>query len=132
MTMTTRISLGARAPQEFTKEVYKYMEDYNGRNLQPSPGNCLQPDGETYSPKNLWEFKASPTPMPTMPGKNAFFSGLTKGFWWVDHPSTRPGRGTHRVGLPVILESLFGLIYIYTFRGLQSSISTKKLFWKSK
>ena len=27
MTMTTRISLGARAPQEFTKEVYKYRED---------------------------------------------------------------------------------------------------------
>ena len=54
----------------------------NAQNADEMVEIVSQPNGETYSPKNLWEFKASPIPMPTMPGKNASFSSLTMGFWW--------------------------------------------------
>ena len=46
-------NLPGKGPRKTPLKRYTNTWKMNGRNLQPSPGNCLQPSGETYSPKNL-------------------------------------------------------------------------------
>ena len=66
MTMTTRISLGARAPQEFTKEVYKYMEDE-----RPEPTAITHKKRGNWSEPNLQGimFHVNPEGCTTLPKK---------------------------------------------------------------
>lgn len=121
-------NLPGKGPRKTPLKRYTTTWKMNGRNLQLSPGNCLQPSVKHIHLRICGNLRLPPFQCQQCQERTPLSQALLWDFGGESSLDKAWSRNSQ--GLPVILESLFGLIY--TFRGLRSSISTKKLFWKSK